>query len=205
MRIVLATHNEGKLKEFRAFMAPYGYEIVSLRDIGVGVVVPEEGDRFADIARQKARAIVQLVDVPVLADDSGLCVDALGGAPGVYSARYAGVGATDADNIQKLVDDVRATVGVPWDMDGERVWSRAQFVCALALCTPHRCIDVVGTCDGAMTAHPRGTNGFGYDPVFYVPSLRCTCAQLTRAQKADISHRGAALRRLIARLDADAI
>ena len=191
--IVLASGNKGKLKEFNEVLAPLACRLVPQSDVGV-TDVEETGLSFVENAILKARHASRLSGLPALADDSGLEVDALKGAPGIYSARYAGPDATDADNNAKLL---QALEGVP------EAARSARFQCLLVLVrhpedpTPLIC---QGTWEGRIGFSPRGDNGFGYDPLFYVPELDCHSAELTPAQKHRFSHRGQAVAELVRRL-----
>lgn len=163
--------------------------------------VVEDGVTFAENAWKKAKAVGDALGLPVLADDSGLCVDLLGGDPGVYSARYAGEGATDAKNNAKLLE---ALESLKSGEDTEQpLLSPASFVCALVLYDPatgHK-YEAEGTAEGWITAQAAGAGGFGYDPLFYVPEYEMTMAELTLEQKQAISHRGNALRALVSSLE----
>ncbi|MBZ5498241.1 MAG: RdgB/HAM1 family non-canonical purine NTP pyrophosphatase [Acidobacteriia bacterium] len=189
--IVLATHNPGKLREFRALMEPAGWEIIGLSDLSIKTDVEETGGSFAENARLKALSYSRDTDLPVLADDSGLEVFSLGGRPGVGSARYAGPGASDADRVRKLLAELEHTPG-----------SRsARFVCALALAQwGVLLLETEGECRGEITAEPRGSQGFGYDPVFWVPELGRTYAELDKEEKNLHSHRAHAARALLDKL-----
>ena len=195
MRVVLATHNPGKLAEFAALFAPLQMELVSLAQFSS--VAPEEtGLSFVENAILKARHAAQLTGLPAIADDSGLEVDALQGAPGIYSARYAGPGAGDAANTAKVLAQLETVT------DAERT---ARFRCALAFLRWH--LDpapllAVASWEGHITRAPRGTGGFGYDPVFAVAGLSKTAAELSAQEKNRLSHRGQALRGLTAQLAA---
>jgi len=191
-RLVIATRNEGKLREFKSLLAGTGWRILGLREIGAGVDPEETGATFEENARQKAVACSRVMEDPVLADDSGLEVFALGGRPGILSARHAGENATDAQRIQKLLRELDQT-------RGER---GARFVCALALARQGRPIlEVQGECRGVIAHKPRGDRGFGYDPVFFFPQLGRTYAELGEEEKNAYSHRGHAVRLLLARLE----
>ncbi|MEW6775254.1 MAG: XTP/dITP diphosphatase [Bdellovibrionota bacterium] len=188
MKIVLATSNKGKRAEFAGALESSGVELLSLPDFP-GINLPEEtGETFSDNAFLKARAVAKATGLPALADDSGLCVDTLGGAPGIRSARYAGENATDEENNRKLLT---ALEGVPFE------WRSARFVCALALVFPeggeH---EFRGECEGKILGMPRGRGGFGYDPLFLDPVTGKTFAELTGSEKLARSHRGAAIRAL---------
>ena len=193
MKVVLASSNPGKLEELRALLAPAGLDIVS--QDAYGVEQPEEtGLTFVENALVKARAACAATGLPALADDSGVVVDALGGAPGVRSARYGGAGASDADNVAKLLE---ALAGVDAPDRG------AAFVCAIVyLRHAHDPCPIVceGVWRGRILDAPRGAGGFGYDPVFFVDELGRTAAELTRTEKNAVSHRGQALARLLERL-----
>ena len=191
-RLRIATTNAGKLREFREMLAPLGFEVLGLEDVP-GFAVDEDAGTFTENAVKKARALVERTGEPAVADDSGLVVEALGGAPGVQSARYAGVegAGRDAANRHKLV---AAMAALP---DGER---KARFLCALAYIEPGREPLVFhGTCEGAIGRVERGTGGFGYDPLFVLPSHGGrTLAELSPDEKNAVSHRGRALRALLA-------
>ena len=193
MKLVLASSNPGKLAEMEALLAPAGVHVVP-QDM-LGVEPPEEtGLTFVENALVKARATCAATGLPALADDSGIVVDALEGAPGVRSARYAGEGATDADNVSRLLESLEG-VAAP-----ER---GAAFVCVIA-CLRHArdpCpIVCEGIWEGRILDAPRGAGGFGYDPVFFVEALGRTAAELSRAEKNAVSHRGQALAQLLDRL-----
>lgn len=200
--IVIATKNAGKVKEFAHAFAKLGIEVKSLLDFPEIPDIPEDGDTFIDNAKQKAETAGKALNVPVLADDSGLAVDALAGAPGVYSARYAGEGANDERNNRKLIAELEklgASVNEPLLPDGSKLLSHASFCCALALYDPsnEQFIVAEGKVDGLITDRPHGDGGFGYDPFFYLPQLACSMAELTKEEKGKISHRGEALKQLV--------
>lgn len=187
--IVLATRNEGKIEEFNDMLRDRGIQVKGLKDYPECPEVEEDGETFEQNAKKKAETIAQRLNLPTLADDSGLEVDALDGKPGVYSARFAGPQATDEKNVQKLLEMLE---GTPMERRG------ARFRCVLAFAEPGRETRVFeGRCEGAIALEPRGENGFGYDPVFYLPKFRKTMAQLTPSEKNEISHRGAAVRKFI--------
>jgi XTP/dITP diphosphohydrolase len=189
--IVLATRNSGKIGEFQVLLQEPGCRIISLDEAGVIGDVAETGNTFAENARIKALAFSQRTRFPVLADDSGLEVAALGGRPGVHSARFAGPGATDRDRNRELLRELKAA-------GGRR---DARFFCALVLA--HRgevLLESEGECRGIITPFPRGENGFGYDPVFLLPSLGRTFAELSPAEKNLYSHRTMAVRNLVSQL-----
>lgn len=192
MKIVVATHNKGKIREFKAALAEIGIEAVGIGEL-VNVPEPvEDGTTFAANARIKAQYYMKACGLPCLADDSGLEVDALGGAPGVFSARYAGEHATDEDNNKKLLAALQ-------DVPAEKRTGR--YVAALVLSYPdgHE-LTATGYCEGVVIDEARGEGGFGYDPYFYVPSLGHTMAEIPLEEKNAISHRGLALKKLIALL-----
>ena len=185
--IVVATRNMGKLREFQTLLHPLNCDIRSLADFAgdtEGVEIEESGSTFAENARLKAAGYSRLVPFPVLADDSGLEVDALGGRPGIHSARYAGLDASDADRVRKLLDELESRAG-------ERT---ARFVCALALARNGEVIaEAEGNCSGVIISEARGSKGFGYDPVFLFPELGKTFAELDEAEKNQYSHRARAV------------
>lgn len=184
--LLVATRNRHKLAEFRRILP--GAELVGLDDVPEYPEAPETGATFADNALIKARSGLANTGYPAIADDSGLCVDALGGMPGVLSARWAGHGRDDVDNLRLVLDQMS---DVPDDRRG------AAFVCAIALVTPDRDVRVfTGRVTGSVTREPRGTRGFGYDPCFVPDGESRTTAELDPAAKDAISHRGRALRAL---------
>ena len=176
-KFVLATHNPGKLKEMAGILEKFGIEVVMPSDLGVDVDVEETGTTFAENAMLKAKAICAASGLPAIADDSGLCVDALNGAPGVYSARYGGEGLDDPGRYRLLLNNLRGM--------GSRA---AHFACAVACAFPN---------GDELTAEGR----CGYDPVFLVPEKRKTFAQMTAEEKAEISHRGRALEKFVEKLE----
>ncbi len=181
--IVLATSNAHKLKEFRELLKDAPVAIKSLADFGPMPEPVEDGATFDDNAYKKALHYAKVLGLPCLADDSGLAVDALGGRPGVYSARYAGPGATDWSNCDKLLAE----------MEGQANRS-AHFVCVLSLATPGGpALTWEGRCDGELLTERRGEAGFGYDPLFYYPELGKTFAELSMEEKGRVSHRGRAM------------
>ena len=192
-RLVLASHNAGKLAELRALLAASGIEVVPQSQFGIGEI-DETGPSFVENALLKARHASRISRLPALADDSGLCVDALGGAPGLHSARYAGADGDPQANILTLLD---ALAEIP---DAHR---GAHFHCTLALLrhpedpAPLLC---EGRWRGRILHAPQGEDGFGYDPVFFDESSGQSAAELTREEKAAVSHRGQALRQLMAAL-----
>jgi XTP/dITP diphosphohydrolase len=190
-QIVLATGNPGKLRELAAMLADSGIEVIPQTEFNV-TDAEETGLSFVENAILKARNASRQTNLPAIADDSGLEVDALGGAPGIYSARYAGEGAKDADNTAKLL---LALQGVP----SER--RRARFRCTMVY-LKHAADPAPLICEGVWEGHileaPRGSNGFGYDPVFLVSESGCSSAELPPAEKNRLSHRGQALKKLVA-------
>ncbi|MDQ6418711.1 RdgB/HAM1 family non-canonical purine NTP pyrophosphatase [Paenibacillus sp. LHD-117] len=200
--IVVATKNNGKVKEFAHALDKLGKRVVSLHDFPNIPDIVEDGDTFAVNARIKAKTTGDALGVPALADDSGLRVEALGGEPGVYSARYAGEGAADGDNNAKLLrelDNAGASCSDERLPGGSRQLSKAQFVCALALYDPAtgEFVEAEGTVDGIITDKPHGDGGFGYDPLFWLPQLGRGMAELSKDEKGQISHRGEALKKLL--------
>jgi XTP/dITP diphosphohydrolase len=185
--LVIATGNAGKLREFEALLADLPVALRSLREFP-GVVLPEEGDDYLVNAAAKARAAAEQTGLPALGDDSGLEVAGLGGAPGARSARYGGPGLDDAGRVAHLL---RALGGMQGDA------RRARFVCVAALAQPDGTLaHAHGSCDGHILESPRGSRGFGYDPVFWSDDLGCGIAEADDARKHAVSHRGRALRAL---------
>lgn len=236
--LVIATRNAGKVREFAHRFGKLGITVRSLIDYGELPDIVEDRDTFAGNAEKKAVVIAQVLGLPVMADDSGLCVDALGGAPGVYSARYAGEPADDAANNRKLLQELQrmrlaplaagvtersegassgseasaqqapSAKGAPAQagdllaaqaLEGARALSKARFVCALAMHDPASgtTLHAEGACAGWIVDRPLGDNGFGYDPLFFVPSYGRTMAQLTMDEKNAISHRAIAIDRML--------
>ena len=182
-KFVLATHNPGKLAEMKAILSSLGVEVVSPAEAGVEVDVEETGTTFAENAMLKARAICAAAGLPAIADDSGLCVDALNGGPGVYSARYGGEGLDDAGRRRLLLQNLRG-----------QTTRAAHFICAVACAFPNGdTLEAEGRCDGAIAFAPLGEGGFGYDPVFLIPEKGKTFGQIGPEEKSKISHRGKAL------------
>ncbi len=183
MKFVLATNNPGKLKEMAAILENLGVEVVSPKELGLHVEVEETGTTFAENAMLKAKAVCAAAKLPAIADDSGLCVDALNGAPGVYSARYGGEGLSDQERYRLLLENLRG--------QGTRA---AHFACAIACAFPDgKTLTAEGQCPGTIAYAPQGEGGFGYDPVFFVPEKAKTFSQMTAEEKAELSHRGKAL------------
>lgn len=183
-KLLIATNNPGKFREFQQLLDSCGWDLVSPRDVGVDVNVEESGQTYAENARIKAEAYARASGLVALADDSGIEVDALGGAPGVHSARYGGPGLTDEERVERLLAAVRH---VPDD------GRTARFRCVIAIATPEGEVRYAeGTVEGRLAREPRGTNGFGYDPIFLLPERGLTTAELPPEEKNRISHRGRA-------------
>lgn len=191
-KFVLATHNPGKLAEMKAILSTLGVEVIGPAEAGVEVDVEETGSTFAENAMLKAKAICAAAGLPAIADDSGLCVNALNGAPGVYSARYGGEELDDRGRYMLLLNSLRG--------QGTRA---AHFSCAIACAFPNGdTLTAEGRCDGAIAYAPLGEGGFGYDPVFLVPEKGKTFGQLSPEEKSAISHRGKALAAFAGKLSA---
>lgn len=185
MRAVLASQNKKKIAELQAILGELGVEVLSQREAGVDLEVEETGTTFEENARLKARAVMEATGLPAIADDSGLVVDALDGAPGVYSARYGGPGLDDTGRWQLLLKN----------MEGKTNRS-CRFVCVICCAFPDGGeLMARGECPGEVAQGAQGTGGFGYDPVFYLPRLGKTMAQLSPEEKNGLSHRGQALRK----------
>ena len=187
MKIIIATHNKHKLQEMSRILSPMGYEVVTDTDLGIELSdVEENGETFLDNARIKSEAGCKESGLPCIADDSGLCVDALGGAPGVYSARYSGVHGDDDGNNRKLLKELE---GVPTEK------RTAHFACAICVSFPDGSeVTATGKCEGFIGYEKKGTNGFGYDPLFMVDDR--SLAEMSAEEKDAISHRGNALKEL---------
>jgi XTP/dITP diphosphohydrolase len=184
MRLLIATHNRGKLIEYQELFAGLPLDLVTLDDVGIRKDVEENGRSFAENARLKALAYAKQSRLLTLADDSGLEVDALNGEPGVYSKRYAGENVTDAERNLFLLDKLR---------DVPRGQRTARFQCAIAIARPDGKVwETNGTCEGEILFAPRGTHGFGYDPIFFFPTLGKTMAELSTEEKNRVSHRARA-------------
>jgi XTP/dITP diphosphohydrolase len=189
--VVIATRNKGKLREFEELLKPTGWKTLGLVELGIDREIEETGDSFAENARRKARGYSRETPLPVLADDSGLEVFALDRRPGIASARYAGPGASDAERIHKLLAE----------LEGKGSGRDARFVCTLAWAQNGRILlESEGTCAGEIARAPRGTHGFGYDPIFWIPDLAKTFAELTPEEKNERSHRANAIRALLKKL-----
>jgi XTP/dITP diphosphohydrolase len=193
VRVVLASSNGGKLRELTSLLAPLGFDLIAQNTLGVETP-PETGETFADNALLKARYAAAATHLPALADDSGIEVDALGGRPGIYSARYAGEGASDQDNLRKMLGELR-------DIPAERRTARYQCVIAFVSteADPSPLL-ASGTWEGSLIDEPRGLGGFGYDPIFIPRGFDRTVAELDPTEKNSLSHRGQALRALVAQL-----
>lgn len=187
MKIIIATHNKHKLQEMSRILSPMGYEVITDRDLGIELTDAEEnGKTFLDNARIKAESGCKESGLPCIADDSGLCVDALDGAPGVFSARYSGVHGDDDGNNKKLLSELD---GVPTEK------RTAHFACAICVSFPDGSeVTATGKCEGYIGYEKKGTNGFGYDPLFMVGDR--SLAEMTAEEKDAISHRGNALKEL---------
>lgn len=182
--LVIATRNKGKTAEIRQFLEGFPVEVRNLDDFGPTPEAVEDGETFDDNAYKKAIHTARILGFPALADDSGLAVDALDGAPGVHSARYAGENATDAENNAKLLKALEGATD-----------RRAAFDCVISIAVPTGpALTYEAKCEGEIVETPSGTGGFGYDPLFFYPPLGKTFAELTREEKGEVSHRGRALR-----------
>lgn len=185
-KLLLGTNNAGKLAELREILDGCGWELVSPADVGLSVEVEETGQGYAENATMKAIAFAKAGGLTALADDSGLEVDALDGRPGPLSARYAGANRTDAERVQKLLEELS-------DVPGEQ--RTARFRCVIAIADPEGEVELVeGTVEGRIAREPRGDGGFGYDPVFLLPERGLTTAELPPDEKHAVSHRGVAAR-----------
>lgn len=181
--IVLATGNKNKIKEFQKMLDGFDVELKSLSDFGPLPPVVEDGATFDENAYKKAYHTARVLGIPAIADDSGLCVEALDGAPGVYSARYAGEGATDEENCEKLLKELK-----------DKPNRKAKFVCNLSIAVPSGpALTYEAECQGIILEEKRGTSGFGYDPLFYFEEFSKTFAELDMDEKNKVSHRGKAL------------
>lgn len=192
MKFVLASHNKGKLEELQSILGELGVEVVLQSEVGLDLEPEETGATFAENARIKAQAVMEASGLPAIADDSGLCVDALQGGPGVYSARYGGPDLTYAEKNWLLLQT----------MQGQTPRT-CHFACHVTCCFPNGdVLDAEGTCQGTVAFASMGEGGFGFDPIFFVPSLKKTFAQLSAEEKNAISHRGNALRAFAEQLKA---
>jgi XTP/dITP diphosphohydrolase len=191
-KFVVATRNKGKMKEIDEILSSLPLQVISMEEAGIGKDIEETGSTFEENAMIKALEIYRLTGEIVMADDSGLAVDHLGGAPGIYSARFGGEGATDEDKYNKLL-------GMLQNIPGEK--RTARFICAIAVViNEEEKFTVRGTCEGLVGFQPQGSNGFGYDPIFYLPEFERTMAQLSPEEKNRISHRGRALQLMVEEL-----
>lgn len=189
--IVVATRNRGKITEIQALLKPFPVDIKDLSQFGSVPSVVEDGATFEENAYKKASQVARVLGLPALADDSGLCVEALDGRPGVYSARYGGEGLGDRQRAKLLLEELAGQTN-----------RNARFVCILSLAVPTGpALTYEAQCEGQIADAPAGDNGFGYDPVFYYPPLGKTFAQISRAEKARVSHRGKALAELLGEFD----
>lgn len=187
-KLLLATNNQAKVSEYRRLLRNLPYRLITLAEQGITTIVDEVGESFEENARLKATILAAESQLLTLADDSGLEVDALGGEPGRLSARYAGENASDEDRVSYLLLRLE---GVPWEKRS------ARFRCVIAIATPDGKVEFCsGQCPGFITFEPRGEQGFGYDPVFYLPELDKTMAELAPEIKNRISHRGLAVRKV---------
>ncbi len=190
MKLIIASNNAHKLEEIRAILGDSFEEILSLREAGIDHETVEDGQTFLENAEKKAREIMEISGCCALADDSGLCVDALDGAPGIYSARFSGVHGDDKANNRVLLQKMQGVED-----------RSAHFTCAMVLVRPDgSAVRAEGYFYGQIAFEEAGENGFGYDPLFYLPERGCTSAQLSPAEKNAISHRAQALRKLLALL-----
>jgi XTP/dITP diphosphohydrolase len=184
--LVVATRNAGKTREIRSVLKDFPVELKDLNDFGPIPEPVEDGSTFEENAYKKASFTAKVLGLPALADDSGLEVEALGGAPGVHSARYAGPNATDEENNQKLLREMTGVKN-----------RKARFCCVISIAVPTGfALTYEGYCEGEILEEPRGTGGFGYDPLFFYPPLGKTFAEMTLEEKSSVSHRGRALREL---------
>lgn len=184
-KIIAATKNKNKIREFKEILPDF--EIITQEEAGIDLDVEETGTTFRENSLLKAKAIFEKTGLPALADDSGLEVFALGGAPGVYSARYGGEGLDDRGRLELLLKNMEEV---------DDALRGAQFVCSIAFVTKEKTYEAQGVCEGVIIREARGENGFGYDPVFYVPGKGKTTAEMSGDEKNEISHRGKALRAL---------
>ena len=189
--IVLATKNEGKVREFQQLLKDFPVEIKNLNDFGPIPEVEEDGTTFDDNAYKKASFTAKVLGLPAIADDSGLVVEALDGAPGVRSARFAGENPTDKENIEKLLHEMEGISN-----------RKAAFECVISIAVPSGpALTYEGRCEGEITVKPEGTSGFGYDPIFYYPEYGKTFAEISGEEKNRVSHRGRALQEVAAEFD----
>jgi XTP/dITP diphosphohydrolase len=194
MKVILASQNRHKLYEIQTILSRYGMEVILQSDLNLDIEVDETGTTFEENSMLKAKAVMEATGLPAVADDSGLCVDVLGGAPRVYSARYGGPEyVTDLDRLNLLLHEMRGI------RSEERT---ARYVCVITLLMPDgEAIVTRGTCEGMILSEPHGTGGFGYDPIFYIPKEGMTFAEMGIERKNQISHRANALKMLCRKLD----
>lgn len=186
-KLLLATNNQAKVHEYKSLLQDIDFEVVTLAEMGITIIVDESGETLEENARLKATTLAAESQLLALADDSGLEVDALGGQPGRLSARYAGEGASDKDRINYLLSKLK---DMPWQK------RTARFRCVIAIAIPDGEVELcLGECPGFITFEPRGEQGFGYDPIFYLPQLDKTMAELPLEIKNQVSHRGQATRK----------
>jgi len=191
MKLIIASNNAHKLSEMKEILAPFFDDVLSMREAGIEHETVEDGETFMENALKKARELAAISGCCAIADDSGLCVDALGGAPGVYSARFSGVHGDDKANNRLLLEKLKGVED-----------RGAHYTCAVALVWPDgRELTAEDYLYGEIAHDERGTGGFGYDPLFYLPELGCRTAELGPGGKNSISHRGKALRRLVRKLE----
>ena len=184
-RVLFATKNKGKIKEANEILQDFGYEVVAMQEAGIDLDIVEDGKTFEENALKKAVEIMKVSGEIAIADDSGLCVDALDGAPGIFSSRFAGENSTDEERNNKLLEMMK---DIPAEKRG------AKFVCVMAVAFPDGTgFTVRGECEGEILNEPRGSNGFGYDPLFYVAQHGMTTAEMDPSLKHSISHRGKAM------------
>ncbi|MBR4892874.1 MAG: XTP/dITP diphosphatase [Clostridia bacterium] len=186
MKFVIATNNSGKVKDFNLILSLMGHEAVSLKDMNIEIDVEETGTTFKENSYIKAKAIYDYVKMPTIADDSGLCVDALDGAPGVYSARYGGEGLDDHGRCLKLLEEMK-------DKENRKARFKSAICCILDDFTV---IETEGECEGTLLCEIVGENGFGYDPMFYVEKYKKTFGEVSKEEKNEISHRRKAMNKL---------
>ena len=193
-KLIFATNNEGKVNEIRQILGD-GYEVYSLKDLDIHTDIVEDGKTFEENAQIKAKAICQQTNEMVLADDSGFEVDYLGGEPGIYSARYLG------EDTSYEIKNAEIRKRCEQAKEEERT---ARFVCAIACAYPDGRLETTrGVIEGMLAYEPKGTNGFGYDPIFYLPERGCTTGEMEPEEKNKISHRGIALRKMVERLNGE--
>jgi len=190
-KIIIGSNNQGKIKEFRKYFEPFQINIVTQKDMNI-LPTEETGKTFLSNSIQKARYISSYTRHPVIADDSGLVVEALDGRPGIYSARYAGIDSNDEDNIDLLMKQMQGEIN-----------RKAYFHCSLVylrFCNDNNPVIIETKWEGVICEKKIGCNGFGYDPIFYIPELQKTAAQLSASEKNKMSHRGQAMRGLVQKL-----